>query len=191
MCQYEFFMSTTPTRDQGKFIVRMPDGMRDRLKDEAENSGRSMNSEIVSRIALTLEENVWERQKFIDMLNFKQHTLDMTLHMMFAAVGKQKTLEAQAQYERALRVSLLALNNALCEAILQSESAPEHLAALAKDIKARSAEIDVTDNFEVDKEQIRRGIGDKDIVETGFEENLSDDAKAKMAESRKWAAPYK
>jgi hypothetical protein len=35
-----------------KFMLRLPDGMRDRIKDAADLNGRSMNSEIVA----TLEE---------------------------------------------------------------------------------------------------------------------------------------
>ncbi|MBU1313593.1 MAG: Arc family DNA-binding protein [Alphaproteobacteria bacterium] len=40
---------------QDKFMLRMPDGMRERLKDEASKSGRSMNAEIVHRLANSLE----------------------------------------------------------------------------------------------------------------------------------------
>jgi plasmid stability protein len=34
-------------RDNDKFMVRLPDGMRDRIKDSAAKSGRSMNAELV------------------------------------------------------------------------------------------------------------------------------------------------
>ncbi|MGR3792636.1 Arc family DNA-binding protein [Vannielia sp. SX4] len=34
-----------------KFIVRLPEGMRDRIKAAAENAGRSMNAEIVAALA--------------------------------------------------------------------------------------------------------------------------------------------
>lgn len=39
-----------PTRDQNKFIVRMPDGLRDRIAETARVNGRSMNSEIVATL---------------------------------------------------------------------------------------------------------------------------------------------
>jgi plasmid stability protein len=35
---------------QDKFILRLPDGMRDRIKVAAENNNRSMNAEIVARL---------------------------------------------------------------------------------------------------------------------------------------------
>jgi len=42
----------SPSRSMDKVIVRLPDGMRDRIKAAAERNNRSMNAEIVA----TLEE---------------------------------------------------------------------------------------------------------------------------------------
>ena len=39
-----------PSRKMDQFVVRLPDGMRDRIKDAAEANGRSMNSEIVAAL---------------------------------------------------------------------------------------------------------------------------------------------
>ncbi len=41
---------TYPSRTADQFVVRFPDGMRDRLKEAAAANGRSMNAEIVTRI---------------------------------------------------------------------------------------------------------------------------------------------
>lgn len=50
-CQYAFGMTDDfPSRSLDKVIVRLPDGMRDRLKAEAEANKRSMNAEIVARL---------------------------------------------------------------------------------------------------------------------------------------------
>lgn len=35
---------------QDKYVVRLPDGMRDRIKAEAKRNGRSVNAEIVYRL---------------------------------------------------------------------------------------------------------------------------------------------
>ncbi|WP_170975893.1 Arc family DNA-binding protein [Rhizobium sp. FY34] len=48
-------MSDTPTRDQNKFIVRMPEGMRERVKVRADENRRSMNAEIIDLIESGLE----------------------------------------------------------------------------------------------------------------------------------------
>lgn len=43
-------MAKYPSEEQDRFIVRMPNGMRDELKSLAEKNGRSMNAEIVARL---------------------------------------------------------------------------------------------------------------------------------------------
>lgn len=43
-------MSDKPIKDYDKFVVRLPEGMRDAIADRAKKNGRSMNSEIVQII---------------------------------------------------------------------------------------------------------------------------------------------
>lgn len=43
------------SRDSDKFIVRLPDGMRERIKAEADKNNRSMNAEIVARLEGSFE----------------------------------------------------------------------------------------------------------------------------------------
>lgn len=43
-------MSEKPVREHDKFMLRLPDGMRDALKASAEENKRSMNAEIVARL---------------------------------------------------------------------------------------------------------------------------------------------
>lgn len=43
-------MSDFPSQSQDKFVVRLPDGMRDRIKAAADKNGRSMNAEIVDAL---------------------------------------------------------------------------------------------------------------------------------------------
>lgn len=45
----------TPSRKLEQYIVRFPDGMRDRLKFEAAKNGRSLNAEIIQRLRWSLE----------------------------------------------------------------------------------------------------------------------------------------
>lgn len=47
----------TPVRDFEKFMLRMPEGMRDRIAREAKANGRSMNAELIARIEKTLEDD--------------------------------------------------------------------------------------------------------------------------------------
>ncbi len=59
-------MSDAPSQTQDKFIVRLPEGMRERIKRAAEANGRSMNAEVVA----TLEEK------------YPQPSLDDLIHDM-------------------------------------------------------------------------------------------------------------
>lgn len=46
--------SSYPSEQADKFLLRLPDGMRDRLKVAADENKRSMNSEIVARLEESL-----------------------------------------------------------------------------------------------------------------------------------------
>lgn len=43
-----------PSRTADQFLVRFPDGMRPRIEEEARTNERSMNSEIIARLSVTL-----------------------------------------------------------------------------------------------------------------------------------------
>ena len=45
--------SKPPSRTADQFVVRFPDGMRDRIAEAAKANNRSMNAEIVSRLEQT------------------------------------------------------------------------------------------------------------------------------------------
>lgn len=46
------------SRTADKFVVRLPDGMRERIADVARNHHRSMNSEIIARLEQSLLHDV-------------------------------------------------------------------------------------------------------------------------------------
>lgn len=45
------------SRTADKFVVRLPDGMRERISEVSRNNHRSMNSEIIARLERTLLED--------------------------------------------------------------------------------------------------------------------------------------
>jgi DNA anti-recombination protein RmuC len=49
-----------PIREFDRFIIRLPDGMKERLARRAERTGRSMNSEILAILDVILEEPTHE-----------------------------------------------------------------------------------------------------------------------------------
>ncbi len=44
-----------PSDAQDQYMVRFPNGMRDKIKEAAEANGRSMNAEIITRLQKTLD----------------------------------------------------------------------------------------------------------------------------------------
>jgi uncharacterized protein YigA (DUF484 family) len=45
------------SRTADKFVVRLPDGMREKIADIARDNHRSMNSEIIARLDLSIEQD--------------------------------------------------------------------------------------------------------------------------------------
>jgi len=76
---------------QDKFMLRLPEGMRDRLRDEARKSGRSMNAEIVHRLGNSLD-----FPKFEDAgLNLDE---ELNFSLMTAAHYSGRSLMEEAVY---------------------------------------------------------------------------------------------
>ncbi|MFZ1725480.1 MAG: Arc family DNA-binding protein [Albidovulum sp.] len=51
-------MGRRPSEAQDKFIIRLPDGMRDQLKDAAEANDRTMTAEVVYRLRESFDKEV-------------------------------------------------------------------------------------------------------------------------------------
>lgn len=52
---------TPPTgRDSDKFMLRLPEGMREQLKKLAAENSRSLNAEIVHRLSMSLDVDTWD-----------------------------------------------------------------------------------------------------------------------------------
>lgn len=93
-------MTKKPTvQTEDKYVLRLPDGMRDRIKKEAERSGRSMNAEIVQRLEdFPNVMQAWEtesraRAKLADdkeRLESELHRLEEVRDRFFDKDGKQK-----------------------------------------------------------------------------------------------------
>lgn len=56
-------MTISTNRESDRFMLRLPDGMRDRLKAEAAHNGRSMNAEIIHRLEETLKMDDYAPEK--------------------------------------------------------------------------------------------------------------------------------
>ena len=84
------------SRTADKFVVRLPDGMRERIADVARNHHRSMNSEIISR----LEQSLLQEGTLNDEPNLRLDSPEAL------------TQHAQAVYQQAVVLKAMPLNNA-------------------------------------------------------------------------------
>lgn len=73
--------TTTNSRTADKFVVRLPDGLRDDIAVLAENNDRSMNSEIVNRLkrSMVSDELNEEQTKLIGVLLQRINELEAQL----------------------------------------------------------------------------------------------------------------
>jgi len=78
-----------PSETQERFIVRLPDGMRDRIAEAAKASGRSMNSEIVLRLQRSFETTTSTHEE-LDVLKAK-------ILEVIDEVQRIKSLEAELE----------------------------------------------------------------------------------------------
>lgn len=54
------------SRTADKFVIRLPDGMREKLKDAAKGNKRSLNSEMISRLEASLNPQPFTEQVFVE-----------------------------------------------------------------------------------------------------------------------------
>jgi predicted DNA-binding protein len=74
-----------PGRGSDQFIVRLPDGMRERIADIAADSGRSMNAVVVEALVLHLDhvgndaalQELWDK---VERLESKVEQLDAQIN---------------------------------------------------------------------------------------------------------------
>lgn len=83
-------MSDFPSASLDKFMLRLPDGMRDQIAKDAKANGRSMNAEIIARLAATSGAKVTPAES----LNVQQH---VWLSLLCAALADGQTRAANAQ----------------------------------------------------------------------------------------------
>ncbi len=74
------------SRTAEKFVVRLPDGMRDQIAETARDNHRSMNSEIIARLEQTLIDDL-DRQhqdRLVALLNARIDVLEEALQLIQA-----------------------------------------------------------------------------------------------------------
>ncbi|MGL5450968.1 MAG: Arc family DNA-binding protein [Aeromonas sp.] len=92
---------TTPTsRNSDKFVLRLPDGMREKIAEQAKANGRSMNAEIVYHLQKAMDGMMGEPPIQDTMINVDP---DMTNTVdMYAAIDPDfaRVIHALIQYQQ-------------------------------------------------------------------------------------------
>jgi uncharacterized protein Yka (UPF0111/DUF47 family) len=137
-------------RDHDKFIVRLPDGMRERIAHEAKVNGRSMNAEIVERLERTLESD-----DVVSQLWEKVETLEEYVSDIDERLGIKRYKSKPMSYERL--ESLIGQIAGTANQIRNSGD-PAKLRALIERGKAKLAEAEsMTKDLEADSDPARKG----------------------------------
>lgn len=94
--------SPYPSQNQDKFVVRLPDGMRDRIKAVAEHNSRSMNAEIVATL-----ERVYPPADQVALINAIM-TIEGRLELINPRTASKDELEQYASLTEALKLMKIA-----------------------------------------------------------------------------------
>ena len=86
------------SRTADKFVVRLPDGMRERIADVARTHHRSMNSEIIA----CLEQSLLQEASLGDELKVRMDSPELSLH-------ERELLQRFRQLSRRQQNALVAL----------------------------------------------------------------------------------
>jgi hypothetical protein len=87
---------------QEKFMLRLPDGMRELIKESSTKSGRSMNAEIVHRLRESFVHDSFslpDRERTIKALKTSNDALEKTLEISLKLADRVKDLERQTSSE--------------------------------------------------------------------------------------------
>ena len=79
-----------PSRTAPKFVIRMPDGLRDRLRDKAGFNHRSVNSEVIARLLRTLDDDDRAELGVKEPYGPRLNELESRLLLAFRALPEEK-----------------------------------------------------------------------------------------------------
>jgi hypothetical protein len=100
-CHYSLTMPEKPPAPSNvadKFMLRLPDGVRDRIAGEAEKNKRSMNAEIVARLEKSFAASSLDGNPMVDQ-EFVKGALDWVLKSY--AIENNKLVKRIARVQRA------------------------------------------------------------------------------------------
>ena len=89
----------SPSRHQDQFVLRMPDGMRERIMETAKSNNRSMNSEIVAILEKAFLPNLSRRlQTLLDQVSSVRSLTSLTPSKVAELIGEARADVLEAAF---------------------------------------------------------------------------------------------
>ncbi|EJC69376.1 Arc-like DNA binding domain protein [Rhizobium leguminosarum bv. viciae WSM1455] len=140
-----------PSAKQDQFVLRLPDGMRERIKESAERNGRSMNAEIVALIEAAEDGGAAEAARFKTLLDEEREAFRRASTMV------EQQMDMLLDYRDIVRrangqiVQQAKIIESICYIVTSLESAPdddvlalvERMLTAAKVVQADHEPVDV------------------------------------------------
>ncbi|MEB2535921.1 Arc family DNA-binding protein [Burkholderia sp. BCCIQ04A] len=130
-----------PSRSADQFVVRLPDGMREQIAEEARKNNRSMNAEIVARLEFSLDpNNDPERIAALDQV------AEYTKRVLDATDGEIAAMRRLVDAQEAMLSVTGGYLKAMAERVPQSENeVSNELVALMESLGSALAEHEIDD----------------------------------------------
>nr|WP_081066542.1 Arc family DNA-binding protein [Burkholderia anthina] len=130
-----------PSRSADQFVVRLPDGMREQIAEEARKNNRSMNAEIVARLEFSLDpNNDPERIAALDQV------AEYTKRVLDATDGEIAAMRRLVDAQEAMLSVTGGYLKAMAERVPQSENeVSNELVALMASLGSALAEHEIDD----------------------------------------------
>lgn len=114
-----------PSSKQDQFVLRFPDGLRDRVKEKAEANGRSMNAEIVAAIESAIDMpdlNASDLRRMLDEERAMSARTETMMETQFELLSDYKGILKTANAQNSQQASII---RSLCSIVLSLDPGPE------------------------------------------------------------------
>ncbi|WOS62157.1 Arc family DNA-binding protein [Sinorhizobium fredii] len=101
-----------PSAKQDQFVLRLPDGMRDTIKEAADHNGRSMNAEIVARLEASFDPSANKDDQIEWLTGYLEQQQEERSDLLEALNGQERLLQKMADGHRTLTILAKAIGDA-------------------------------------------------------------------------------
>ncbi|MEY9198340.1 hypothetical protein ABIA16_003456 [Sinorhizobium fredii] len=101
-----------PSAKQDQFVLRLPDGMRDTIKEAADHNGRSMNAEIVARLEASFDPSANKDAQIEWLSDYLEQEQKERSDLLEALNGQERILQKITDSHRTLTILAKSIGDA-------------------------------------------------------------------------------